>query len=173
MPEAFIGLGSNLGDPAGNLRDAVARIARVAEVVALSSAYRTEPVGLREQPFFLNAVARVRTELGPRELLAELAAIEDALGRQRTLPSGPRTIDLDLLLHGEAEADEPGLRLPHPRMLGRRFVLAPLAELAPAARIGPGGPTAAEALAALPEGPSVERVVLPGWPPERVPEARR
>ncbi|HUF77024.1 MAG TPA: 2-amino-4-hydroxy-6-hydroxymethyldihydropteridine diphosphokinase [Longimicrobiales bacterium] len=165
MADVFVGLGSNIGDPASNLREATERLARDMVIQKVSSAYWTEPVGLREQPFFLNAVVRARTELAPREALAVLKRIEGAMGRQREVPLGPRIIDLDLLLYDDLELDEPGITLPHPRMDDRRFVLAPLAEIAPDVRLGPGGPTAAERLAALPEAESVERVALEGWPP--------
>ena len=163
--EAYVALGSNLGDPEANLRGALARIARVATVEDVSSAHRTEPVGLREQPWFLNAVARIRTDLAPRELLAALKRIEEEMGRRRDVLQGPRTIDLDLLLYDDLEVDEPGLRIPHPRMQERRFVLAPLAEIAPGVRLRAGGPSASEALAMLPQAESVERLSLQGWPP--------
>lgn len=88
------------------------------------------------------------------------------MGRQREVPLGPRLIDLDLLLYDDLEVEGEGLVLPHPRMEDRRFVLAPLAEIAPARRIRPGGPTVAELLAALPQAETVERAELPGWPPE-------
>ena len=165
MAEVFVGLGSNLGDPASNLREAVGRLAREVRIESVSSVYWTEPVGLREQPFFLNAVVRARSELAPREVLAALKAIELAMGRRRDVPLGPRIIDLDLLLYGVLELVESGLTLPHPRMDERRFVLAPLAEIAPGTRLRPGGPTAEELLAALPDAESVERIELEGWPP--------
>jgi 2-amino-4-hydroxy-6-hydroxymethyldihydropteridine diphosphokinase len=166
MAETFIGLGSNLGDPASNLREAVERLAHTVWIVDVSSAYWTEPVGLREQPFFLNAVVRARTERTPRDVLSALKAIESAMGRQREVPLGPRIIDLDLLLYDQLELDEPGITLPHPRMDQRRFVLAPLAEIAPGVRLRPGGPTAAELLARLSEAESVERAGVEGWPPD-------
>ena len=166
MAEAFIGLGSNLGDPASNLREALELLARRVRIEDVSSAYWTEPVGRREQPYFLNAVARARTELAPRDLLVALKQIEAAMGRRQGVPLGPRIIDLDLLVYDALEIDEPGMTLPHPRMGGRRFVLAPLAEIAPGVRPLPGGPTAAELLASLPEAESVERIELAGWPPD-------
>ena len=165
MAEVFIGLGSNIGDPASNLREAAERLAREVRIEDASSAYRTEPVGLREQPFFLNAVVRARSELTPRQVLAALKRIEVAMGRRREIPLGPRIIDLDLLLYDELELDEPGITLPHPRMDERRFVLVPLAEISPGVRLRPGGPTAEELLTALPEAESVERIELEGWPP--------
>jgi len=165
MAEVFVALGSNLGDPADNLRTALASLPSAVSVQDVSSAYSTEPVGLREQPDFLNAVVRLRTALEPRELLAELKRIEADMGRQRTVLFGPRTIDLDLLMYDELEVDETGLHLPHPRMHERRFVLEPLAEIAPGVRPRAGGPTVTELLAALPAAESVVRLSLSDWPP--------
>lgn len=164
MADVFVGLGANLGDRAGQLREAVRRLAAELTIVTVSSLYETEPVGLREQPFFLNAVLRARTERSAREVLEVLEGIERAMGRRRDVPMGPRTIDLDLLLHDDAAVEEPGLVLPHPRMTERRFVLEPLTEIAPDVRL-PDGRPAAELLEALAPGVSVERITLDGWPP--------
>jgi 2-amino-4-hydroxy-6-hydroxymethyldihydropteridine diphosphokinase len=134
MPLAYVGLGANLGDRDATLRRALELLAAEpgVELVAVSAVRETDPVGYADQPPFLNAVAAVETELPPRALLDRLLAIECALGRARTGPRfGPRTIDLDLLLHGDAVVDEPGLTLPHPRLHERRFALEPLAELDP------------------------------------------
>jgi 2-amino-4-hydroxy-6-hydroxymethyldihydropteridine diphosphokinase len=131
---AYVGLGANLGDRDATLRRALELLAAEdeLELVAVSAFRDTEPVGYADQPSFLNAVAAVETELPPRALLERLLAIERALGRTRTGPRfGPRRIDLDLLLHGDAVVDEPGLTLPHPRLHERRFALEPLAELDP------------------------------------------
>jgi 2-amino-4-hydroxy-6-hydroxymethyldihydropteridine diphosphokinase len=131
---AYVGLGSNLGDREALLRRALELLdARPGiEVVAVSALRETEPVGFLEQPRFLNAAARLETELPPRRLLSALLEVEQELGRDRSGPRfGPRTIDLDLLLYGELELDEEGLGIPHPRLHERRFVLEPLAELAP------------------------------------------
>lgn len=165
MAEAFLGLGSNLGDSAENLREAVRRLGKALRIERVSSIYRTEPVGLREQPFFLNAALKARTELEPRELLSYVSGIEDSMGRQRTVPSGPRTIDLDLLVYDDLLVDEPDLSLPHPRLVSRRFVLAPLAEIAPDLRPGSSTRTVGELLAALAGTESVERILVPDWPP--------
>jgi 2-amino-4-hydroxy-6-hydroxymethyldihydropteridine diphosphokinase len=129
---AFIGLGSNLGDREENVRAALERLSELGPLRA-STVRETDPVGLTEQPMFLNAVAEVRTDLPARELLASLLAIERDLGRDRTVEQrwGPRTIDLDLLLYGGDVIDEPGLTVPHPRLAERLFVLEPLHELAP------------------------------------------
>jgi 2-amino-4-hydroxy-6-hydroxymethyldihydropteridine diphosphokinase len=132
MTRAYVGLGANLGDREGNLRAAVDALAATAgiEVVAVSSFRETEPVGYLEQPRFLNGVAALETTLAPRELLETLLLVERSLGRTREGPRfGPRTIDLDLLLYGDETVDEPGLRVPHPRLHERAFVLEPLAEL--------------------------------------------
>jgi 2-amino-4-hydroxy-6-hydroxymethyldihydropteridine diphosphokinase len=103
-------------------------------LVRMSSVYETEPVGLREQPMFLNAVAEFESELSPQDLLARAQAVEQALGRVRTIRNGPRTIDVDLLLCGDAIVDTPELTVPHPRYKERRFVLEPLLELNPELR---------------------------------------
>lgn len=131
---AYVGLGSNLGDREAALRGALELLAAEpgVELVAVSAFRETEPVGLVDQPPFLNAAAAVETELGPHALLQRLLAIERALGRRRTGPRfGPRTIDLDLLLYGDLVLDGPRLTLPHPRLHERRFALEPLAELDP------------------------------------------
>jgi 2-amino-4-hydroxy-6-hydroxymethyldihydropteridine diphosphokinase len=129
---AYIGLGSNLGDREDNLRAALERLAEFGRV-RVSSLRETEPVGVTDQPRFLNAAAELVTELSPQDLLARLLEIERELGRDRARERrwGPRTIDLDLLLYGDQVLDEPGLTVPHPRLDERRFVLEPLHELAP------------------------------------------
>lgn len=165
MAEVFVALGSNLGDPGAHMREALQRLAQHLAVDRVSSLYRTEPVGFREQPDFLNAVASAHTQKTPGEVLALLVGIEAAMGRRRDVPLGPRTIDLDLLLHDEAVVAEPDLTLPHPRMAKRRFVLEPLAEIAPELRPPGLGGTVRELLARLPDGASVERVDAADWPP--------
>jgi 2-amino-4-hydroxy-6-hydroxymethyldihydropteridine diphosphokinase len=143
VPRACVGLGANLGDREQTLRRALARLDATSgiEVVAVSNFRETEPVGLREQPRFLNAAAAVETELPPRTLLNALLAVEHSLGRTRDGPKyGPRTIDLDLLLYGSEAVDEPGLTVPHPRLHERAFALEPLAELDPALEIPGHGP---------------------------------
>jgi 2-amino-4-hydroxy-6-hydroxymethyldihydropteridine diphosphokinase len=145
VTRAYVGLGSNLGDREVLIRRAAAAIG----AVRLSTIRETEPWGLAEQPPYLNAVAELETSLSARGLLDRLLAVERELGRERVGPRwGPRTIDLDLLLYGDQVIDEPGLRVPHPYLLERRFVLEPLAELIPAQRI-PGNGTVSEALAGL------------------------
>ena len=137
MTVAYVGLGANLGD-----RDASIR--RAAELVGarrVSTVRETEPWGYADQPRFLNAVAELETDEAPRALLDRLLEVERALGRTREGPRyGPRTIDLDLLLYGDLELDEPGLTVPHPRLHERLFVLEPLAELAPELVVPGRGP---------------------------------
>jgi 2-amino-4-hydroxy-6-hydroxymethyldihydropteridine diphosphokinase len=125
---AYVGLGANLGDREATIRAAVAELPGV---VGVSTLRETDPVGVTDQPRFLNGVAALETELAPRELLDVLLAVERRLGRERRERWGPRTIDLDLLLYGDEVIDEAGLTIPHPRLHDRRFVLEPLAGLAP------------------------------------------
>jgi 2-amino-4-hydroxy-6-hydroxymethyldihydropteridine diphosphokinase len=142
---AYVGLGSNLGDREALIR----RAAEAIGAVRLSTIRETEPWGLEDQPSYLNAVAELETALSARQLLDRLLDVERELGRERVGPPwGPRTIDLDLLLYGDQVIDEPGLRVPHPYLLERRFALEPLAELIPTQRI-PGNGTVSEALAGL------------------------
>ena len=145
MGNAFVGIGSNLGDREATLRRAIELLAAEdgIEVLALSELRETEPVGPVEQGPFLNGAVRLATELPPRELLERLLAIEQRLGRVRNERFGPRTIDLDLLLYGEQVIDEPGLTIPHPRLHERRFALDPVADLAPDLVIPGRGPISA------------------------------
>jgi 2-amino-4-hydroxy-6-hydroxymethyldihydropteridine diphosphokinase len=149
----YLSLGSNLGDRAQNLHAAIERLGSLGEVAAVSSFYETEPVGNVHQPWFLNCAVRLRTEKMPRQLLAAVLAIEQALGRKRTVAKGPRTLDIDILLFGPFVMDVPGLVIPHPAMHERRFVLAPLAEIAPAVRHPVFHRTIQELLEDLPPGP--------------------
>jgi len=163
----FVALGSNLGDREGHLRRAVLEIRDALAIERISSIWLTQPVGFREQPAFYNAVLSGRTALTPRALLDALLQVEAGMGRRRvaSVPMGPRTIDLDLLVYDDLQVDEPGLALPHPRMFDRRFVLAPLAEIAPDLRVGPGRRSATERLAELGMEETVERLELWDWPP--------
>ena len=133
MANAFVGIGSNLGDREDHLRRAVELLAAedAISILASSQVRETEPVGPVAQGPFLNGAVQVETELTPRALLERLLAIEERLGRVRRERFGPRTIDLDLLVYEDAVVDEPGLTLPHPLLHERRFALEPLAELAP------------------------------------------
>ena len=144
MPRAYLGLGSNLGDREQTLLAAAEALRSEpgVELVAVSGLIETEPVGLLDQPRFVNGVAVLETTLSARALLEVLLDVERRFGRIREgVPAqGPRTLDLDLLLYGVAEIDEPGLRVPHPRLHERAFVLEPLAELAPGLEIPGRGP---------------------------------
>ena len=173
MPTAYIALGSNLGDRADTLSSSVSHMSNLGRVMVQSSLYETEPVGYHHQPAFLNAVVALETQLEPLPLLRGLLAIERELGRDRSRGplKGPRTLDLDLLLVGDWIVADEGLTLPHPELDQRRFVLAPLAEIAPEFRHPEGMQTMAELLALLPdEGENRVSAVrrLPptaaGWP---------
>ena len=146
---ATIGLGANLDDPAAQVEYALTELDRLpgTRLVARSSLYASAPVGYVDQPDFINAVAQVETGLAPRALLAALLDIEHRHGRERSFRNAPRTLDLDLLLYGDAHFHEDGLTLPHPRMHERGFVLLPLMEIAPDTAI-PGRGRSADWLAA-------------------------
>jgi 2-amino-4-hydroxy-6-hydroxymethyldihydropteridine diphosphokinase len=146
---ATVGLGANLNDPAAQVEYALAELDRLphTRLVARSGLYASAPVGYVDQPDFVNAVAQVETALAPRALLAALLDIEHRHGRERSFRNAPRTLDLDLLLYGNARFHEDGLSLPHPRMHVRAFVLLPLIEIAPDTLI-PGIGRAADQLAA-------------------------
>jgi 2-amino-4-hydroxy-6-hydroxymethyldihydropteridine diphosphokinase len=130
VPRVFVGLGANLGDREASLREAIARLEELG-TLRVSLFRETDPIGVTDQPKFLNAVAALETEIPPRDLLHRLLEIERDLGRNRSEEErwGPRTIDLDLLLYGDDVIDEPGLTVPHPRLAERIFVLEPLHEL--------------------------------------------
>ena len=135
MKVAYLSLGSNLGDRERMLAEALRLLqAPDVQVARISPVYETEPQDVKGQPWFLNLVAEIETELFPRQLLARVQKIEKQLGRKRGMPKGPRTIDIDILLFGAFVINTPDLVVPHPRMTERRFVLAPLADLAPGLR---------------------------------------
>lgn len=154
---AYIALGSNLdspyGGPAETLRAAVKRLGGLGTMVAVSSLYETDPVDVHGQPVFLNAALSLQTELDPLELLDGMLALEREFGRERksSAPKGPRTLDLDLLLVDDLVLEDQRLTLPHPALAQRRFVLAPLAEIAPCLRHPVLRQTVAEMLESLPD----------------------
>jgi 2-amino-4-hydroxy-6-hydroxymethyldihydropteridine diphosphokinase len=155
----YLSLGSNLGDRQANLRNATGRLLELGRVLEVSSLYETEPVEFIDQPWFLNCAVAVQTELIPREFLAGMLAIERSLGRERAQPKGPRIVDIDILLYGAATINTPTLTVPHPAMAQRRFVLEPLAEIAPDMKVPLTKKTVRELLDALPKGgPKVKRV---------------
>jgi 2-amino-4-hydroxy-6-hydroxymethyldihydropteridine diphosphokinase len=128
----YLSLGSNLGDRKGYLRDALSRLQQLGALTRVSALYETQPVEVEgEQPWFLNCAVRIETELLPTQFLNRVLAIEQSMGRTRIEPKGPRTIDLDIIFFGDDVLDTPELTIPHPAMQQRRFVLEPLAEIAP------------------------------------------
>lgn len=162
---AYIGIGANLGDPLEQVTSAIAALATLpmTRLLGTSSAYRSAPMGgMRDdsQPDYVNAVVRIQTLLDARTLLDRLLDIENRHGRFRSFPNAPRTLDLDLLLFGEQQIDQPGLCVPHPRMHLRRFVLDPLIEIAPDLYIPGQGAVARLATATLDQ--AVERIARQG-----------
>lgn len=132
MPETvYLSLGSNLGDREAHLKDALARLDALGQVIQHSALYETEPVEFTDQAWFLNLAAALETSNTPQQLISAIVQIELDLGRQRLQPKGPRAIDIDILLFGDRIIDSPQLTIPHPAMQQRRFVLEPLAEIAP------------------------------------------
>ena len=172
MKVVYLALGSNLGDRAANLRLALHELeARDLRLRKASSVYEAEPVGLREQPWFLNQVAEFETELFPLQLLRRIHRIEQKMGRRRVVVNGPRTIDIDIVLYGSAIVRADELTIPHPRYRERRFVLEPLAELNPALRDPETRQTVAALLAKV-RTQSVNRIV-PLPPGQAAPEQRQ
>ncbi len=161
MHTAFLSLGSNVGDRSAHLREACRRLQAIGEVVRISSYYETEPMEFTAQPWFLNSVVEFQTEATPVELMRTLLMIERAMGRERNQAKGPRNIDLDLLLYDDKTLATPELTLPHPAMHERRFVLVPLAEIAPGAIHPILRKSARQLLASLPEGGEVRRWKTP------------
>jgi 2-amino-4-hydroxy-6-hydroxymethyldihydropteridine diphosphokinase len=156
--EVFLGLGANVGDPLRQLAAAVEALRGFVADVAVSSVYRTEPVGYADQPDFHNLVVRGRTGLDPEALLDRVQGVEREMGRERTFRNAPRVIDIDLLAYGDAVLDTARLALPHPGIPTRGFVLHPLAEIAPAWRHPALGKTARELLDAASRLERVERI---------------
>ncbi len=161
MGRVYIGLGANLGDPETAIKEALQKIERhkAGQVISSSSLYRTEPVGVKDQPWFVNAAAEIRTALAPADFRKALAKIETEMGRpEDRLKDGPRVIDLDVLLWDEHIIKEGDLEVPHPRLHQRKFVLEPLAEIAPCARHPRLEKTIKELLQALRDNTVVEKI---------------
>jgi 2-amino-4-hydroxy-6-hydroxymethyldihydropteridine diphosphokinase len=154
----YLSLGSNIGDRAANLREAIARLGELGEVIATSSFYETEPVDFLAQPWFLNCAVAIVTDKMPRQFLGAIQKIEQEMGRKRAQPKGPRVIDLDILMFGSSVVETPQLTIPHPAMHERRFVLEPLAEIAGEVRHPVFKRTVRELRDALPPGQMVRRV---------------
>lgn len=158
--DAFIGLGGNLGEAVETVRAAIHALGELPDTqrVAVSSLYRTAPVGYLDQPDFINAVVWLRTALPAHALLQAIQSLELAAGRERSFQDAPRTLDLDVLLYGQQQIDTPDLAVPHPRMHQRGFVLIPLAEIAPDLSI-PGQGAVQHLVAALPETEKQQGVI--------------
>jgi 2-amino-4-hydroxy-6-hydroxymethyldihydropteridine diphosphokinase len=154
----YLSLGSNLGERAENLNSAIQLLEALGKVVAVSSFYETEPVELTAQPWFLNCAVKLDTEKMPKQLLGRILELEQEMGRRRHRQKGPRTIDIDILLFGNSIVDTLELTIPHPAMHQRRFVLEPLAEIAPEVRHPIFKRTIRELRDALPAGQAVRKV---------------
>jgi len=153
----YLSLGSNVGDRDLHLRNAIAKLGAHGRIVSVSSFYETEPVEMVEQEWFLNAAVALETERLPEQLMEELLCTEQEMGRQRTQKKGPRTIDIDMLLFGESVLQSPQITIPHPAMHERRFVLEPLAEIAPGAQHPVFKKTVRQLLNGLPPGQLVRK----------------
>ena len=154
----YLSLGSNIGDRAANLQSAVAHLGQLGKIAAVSSLYETEPVEFTDQPWFLNCAVALDTEKMPAQLLKSILVIEQAMGRHRIQAKGPRKIDIDILLFGNSRVNTATLTIPHPAMQERRFVLEPLAEIAPEASHPALNKTVRELRDALPLGQVVHRL---------------
>jgi 2-amino-4-hydroxy-6-hydroxymethyldihydropteridine diphosphokinase len=156
--DVYLSLGSNVGDRENNLREAVTRLESTGRVVSVSSFYETEPVEVINQSWFLNCAVEIETTKMPKQLMAGVLEIERKMGRQRTQSKGPRIIDIDIILFGDSVVDSSDLTIPHPAVHERRFVLEPLAEIAPEARHPVFKKTVREMLGALPMGQTVRKI---------------
>ena len=162
IERAYLSLGSNVGEREAHLRTAVECLRKLGMITRVSSHYETEPIEFTEQAWFLNCSVILETELGPTELLGGVLAIEREMGRRRTQDKGPRSIDIDILLYGDAVIEELRLTIPHPAMARRRFVLEPLNEIAPDVVHPVLRKTVRRLLDALPPGQIVRRLDAPG-----------
>lgn len=159
MPSlAYLSLGSNIGDRAAHLSDAIARLESAGRVKSVSSFYETEPVEFTDQAWFVNCAVALETSLTPARLMENLLDVERQMGRERIQRKGPRMIDIDILLVGDQIVNTPALTVPHPAMAARRFVLEPLAEIAPAVVHPVRKKTVRELLEGLPVGQTVRRL---------------
>ena len=156
--DVYLSLGSNVGDRENNLREAVTRLESAGHVVSVSSFYETEPVEVTNQAWFLNCAVEIETTKMPKQLMAAVLEIEREMGRQRMQSKGPRIIDIDVILFGDTVVDSSELTIPHPAMHERRFVLEPLAEIAPEARHPVFKKTVRQILDALAMGPTVRKI---------------
>ncbi len=163
MAVVYLSLGSNVGDRLANLQHAARKLHAHVILTQVSSVYETEPVGFTEQPWFLNAVLEGDTDLSPAALLDCALAIEQSLGRERSVPNAPRTIDIDILLYGEDVIATPELTVPHPRLAERGFTLCPLTEIAPLAIHPVCGRTMEEILAAATDLEETRHFADPSW----------
>ncbi|HUE52107.1 MAG TPA: 2-amino-4-hydroxy-6-hydroxymethyldihydropteridine diphosphokinase [Terriglobales bacterium] len=154
----YLSLGSNVGDRSANLAAAIASLRSLGEVTSVSSLYETEPVGFTAQPWFLNCAVKLMTDKTPKQLLADILDLEQKMGRVRAQKNGPRIIDVDILLFGESIVETKGLTVPHPAMHQRRFVLEPLAEIAPELRHPVLNRTIRQLRDALPPGQAVRKL---------------
>ena len=161
---AFLALGANLGDPVTQLTEAVARLERAeVAVVARSRLYRSAPLGPPGQPDYVNGAVEIATALEPEDLLAHTQSVEQAMGRVKTVRWGPRLVDIDIALFADRRHDTPDLTIPHRELTRRRFVLAPLADLAPEVIVPGTNRTITELLAALDDDPSTLSVLIERW----------
>jgi len=154
----YLSLGSNLGDRSANLNSAIEKLGKLGKIEAVSSFYESEPVEFTSQPWFVNCAVELNTEKMPKQLLSALLGIEQQMGRRRTQNKGPRVIDIDILLFGSSVVDTGQLTVPHPAMHERRFVLEPLAEIAPEIRHPVFKRTIRELRDALPAGQAVRKM---------------